>query len=46
MTELLSRAWLDAELERIWLGAEIELRRLQQILASVREVCALAGSSR
>jgi AAA+ superfamily predicted ATPase len=31
VTELVSRAWLDAELERIWLGAESELRRLQQL---------------
>jgi AAA+ superfamily predicted ATPase len=28
---LLSRAWLDAEIDRIWLSAEAELRRLQQL---------------
>src|SRR5215475_4562268 len=28
---LLSRKWLDAEMERIWLTTEGELRRLQQL---------------
>jgi hypothetical protein len=29
---LLSRPWLDAEMERIWLTAECELRRMQHLL--------------
>jgi hypothetical protein len=43
VTELLSRAWLDAELERIARGYKLTPG---ETLASVREVCALTGTSR